>query len=326
MLPERGGWRQRWVVAFLHSRVGRAWRCIATIKVFALFGLVSLVGGFTIMPLVPLLSLGKRDRSSFRAQKLISWWFRQFIHLLAGLGLMSYRIDAQQQLQHPGQIVIANHPTLMDTVFLIGMIPHATCVVSARFSRKWATRANVSVAGYISNDQPKALVQECVNALRAGHSLLIYPEGTRSRQGQIFTALRGAANIAWRLFESKQADAEHAAIEPAEPATRATIKPTTEPTSEPTIEFQPVFITCQPLVLSKQMPWWFAPAERPHFELRVMPPLQIEPPNSQTTPQITSETAEVAPLTAAQQVRHINQEIESYFRALLTDSTNSKLC
>src|SRR3546814_10079232 len=52
------------------------------------------------------------------------------------------------------------------------------------------------LAGYIGDSNPTQLVADCVATLKAGHSLMIFPEGTRSRPGQPLQAPHGTARIA----------------------------------------------------------------------------------------------------------------------------------
>jgi hypothetical protein len=93
--------------------------------------------------------------------------------------------------------VLANHPTLIDVVFLISLLPNADCVVK-RVACNPFMRGPVRAAGYISNDDGAGLVDDCIAAVRAGGSLVIFPEGTRSVPGQPPRLQRGAANIAVR--------------------------------------------------------------------------------------------------------------------------------
>jgi 1-acyl-sn-glycerol-3-phosphate acyltransferase len=71
--------------------------------------------------------------------------------------------------------------------------------------------------------------------LNAGETLLIFPEGTRTVPGRPMAMQRGAANVAVR-------------------AARV---------------LTPVFITCDPPTLSKNLPWYRIPPRRPKFTLRV---------------------------------------------------------
>ncbi len=48
---------------------------------------------------------------------------------MSGVGVLSYEFHGAERLGRPGQIILANHPSLIDVVFLIGFTPQATCIV-----------------------------------------------------------------------------------------------------------------------------------------------------------------------------------------------------
>lgn len=113
------------------------------------------------------------------------------------LGIMeSEIINAERLKQSQGMIVIANHPSLIDVVFLVSLIKDATCIVKQAVWRNPCMAAVVRTARYISNDDSVALVDECVARLKEGEPLLIFPEGTRSKANRLNKFQRGAANIA----------------------------------------------------------------------------------------------------------------------------------
>ena len=48
------------------------------------------------------------------------------------LGIMRYKINGLEKLNRPGQLILANHPTLIDIVFLLSRIPVASCIVKKK--------------------------------------------------------------------------------------------------------------------------------------------------------------------------------------------------
>ena len=54
------------------------------------------------------------------------------------------------------------------------------------------------LAGYIRNDSPRGMVRQAASELRAGHSLLVFPEGTRTRSRPVNRFKGGFALIAKR--------------------------------------------------------------------------------------------------------------------------------
>jgi 1-acyl-sn-glycerol-3-phosphate acyltransferase len=216
------------------------WRIFATGFSFTCFGLGAVLMGITVWPALRL-STFDRDRGIARVQRAVSSSMRLFAWLMKSLGLLTYEVRGLPRLQARGQFVIANHPTLIDVVFLIGLMPEVDCIVKQALWRNVFLRWPVSLAGYISNTTGEGLVAACVQALAAGRSLVVFPEGTRTRPGQPLNLQRGAAQIAL--------------------AAR--------------VPLTPVTITCDPITLFKGNSWFRVPARRPHWVIAVGEPIAV---------------------------------------------------
>ncbi|MFH7044935.1 lysophospholipid acyltransferase family protein [Paucibacter sp. JuS9] len=200
---------------------GRLWRIFATALSFACFG----VGGLSLWLIVfPLQALLYRSaiRRQQAARTVVQAVFRLFIGWMRLLGLIRYEVHGVEKLQRRGLLVLANHPTLIDVAFLISLIPNASCVVKSGLASHPCTRGPVRATGYICNNAGADLLLACTDALATGSNLIIFPEGTRTRPGQVMKMQRGAAQIALRGG----------------------------------FDITPVRICCEPLGLYKGQPWW----------------------------------------------------------------------
>ncbi|MFP1590546.1 lysophospholipid acyltransferase family protein [Escherichia coli] len=56
----------------------------------------------------------------------------------------------------------------------------------------------VRAADYLINSEAETLLPRCQQRLAQGDTILIFPEGTRTKPGEKMTLQRGAANIAVR--------------------------------------------------------------------------------------------------------------------------------
>ncbi len=98
---------------------------------FVLFGAGGVVIGVIAFPLICLISRGDARRR-IRARWLIHKAFALHLGTMKFLGVLDYRIDGLEQLhQSRGELIVANHPTLIDVVFLISQLPQADCIVKA---------------------------------------------------------------------------------------------------------------------------------------------------------------------------------------------------
>ncbi len=219
-----------------------AWRLLATGLSFLLFGL----GGLTLRLLIlPLLGLWPGDRLAQRrrARAAISRAFYLHVQFMLRSGVLTYQVQGAERLGRPGQMIVANHPSLIDVVFLIAHIRDANCIVKQTMWRNPCTRGPVTTAEYISNNGSPDMLEQAANVLREDQTLIVFPEGTRTSPGQAPLFHRGAAAIAVRGARV----------------------------------VTPVFISVQPTTLTKAEPWYRIPDRRIHVLLRVGDDIAVEP-------------------------------------------------
>jgi len=144
------------------------------------------------------LLIWNRQRRILLARAVIHWTFRAFIALMCVLGVISYEVHGREKLQRQGLLILANHPTLIDIVFLMAFVRRADCIVKAALARNPFTRGPVRAAGLVCNDAGPDLIADCIASLRVGGNLIVFPEGTRTLRNRASRWQRGAANVAVR--------------------------------------------------------------------------------------------------------------------------------
>lgn len=100
-------------------------------------------------------------------------------------------------------VMICNHPTYVDMLLLLGSFPEMTCVTSGRWSKHWALGPVLRSTDYLPGPgsglpESENMLEAMVAHLRAGRSLLIFPEGQRSLADTLRRFRRGAAEAAAR--------------------------------------------------------------------------------------------------------------------------------
>ncbi|MGQ0618690.1 MAG: lysophospholipid acyltransferase family protein [Panacagrimonas sp.] len=218
----------------IQQRADRAWRLVATGLCFASFGLGGVALSLSIFPLIRLLTWNQSRRRR-RMQLAMHHTMRMFVWMMKSLGLLSYTVRGRPELLAPGQLVVANHPSLIDVVFIISLMPGVDCIVKEGLWRNPFLRWPVSWAGYIANTAPEQLIANCAQGLRSGRSLIVFPEGTRTVPGQPLNFKRGAAQIALAAG----------------------------------CPIRPVRIRCHPPTLTKSEKWYQIPPRRPHWQIEV---------------------------------------------------------
>lgn len=218
------------------------WRLFITAFSFSLFGLGALVVGAVLLPIVKLIPATRAVRRK-RARAVMSAGLRFFIGVMHRGGGLTYEFHGCDRLGRPGQMVVANHPSLIDVVFLLAFIPTAGCVVKQGLWRNPLTRWAVTLVEFIPNDQTASMIEGAATALHEQQTLIFFPEGTRTRPNEPMLFHRSAANVALRAAAA----------------------------------LTPVYIRCNPTTLTKAEPWHRIPARRPHFSLVVGEDLDLSP-------------------------------------------------
>jgi len=210
------------------------WRLMWTLLAFIALGIGGIALALTVIPTATLFVRNEQARNR-RAQSIIRESFRLYLWVLQSMGILRLEVIGGEKLRAcRGELVVANHPTLIDIVILMALLPDAKCVAKPEVWLNPMLRPIVRAAGYIRNDdEPQKFIETCREALFAGYNLIIFPEGTRSVPGQPLRFQRGFAHIAL---------SSGAAL-------------------------RPVVITCEPLTLIKGEPCYRIPDSPPHFRI-----------------------------------------------------------
>lgn len=224
----------------MNKQLCRCWRIFATGLSFFVFGVSGLALRVVVFPSLNLF-VWQRQKRVVLARAVIRIALCGFVWLMQTLGVLRYEIVGRERLRRSGLLILANHPTLIDTVFLMAFIRHADCIVKGKLWNNPFTRGPVQAAGYINNDAGVDLVNDCIASLRNGNNLIIFPEGTRTSRDGTILLKRGAANIAVRG----------------------------------SFDVTPVVIRCEPPTLGKGEKWWRVPLRRARFRIEVRDDIDI---------------------------------------------------
>jgi len=188
-----------------------------------------------VFPYIALISSTEEIRRT-RAQASICWVFGRFVSIMQVLGAITFSSRGITELQGgKGEILVANHPSLIDIVLLGSLLKQFDCIVKEALWHNPFLGRVVKAAGFIPNARGGKLIHACEQRLAKGGKLIVFPEGTRSKPGQKIKLQRGAAQISLR-------------------------------TGYP---IRLIHISCSPPFLTKGEKWYQSPAVRPHFAIVV---------------------------------------------------------
>lgn len=224
------------------TRDAYLWRLLVTALCFASFGLGALTLAVFVWPVLTLVIRDPRARQRY-ARRVVGATLRAFVGLMRGLRGVDISFPGIGRLGEPGQLILANHPTLIDAVILLAFVPNTSCVAKPALFASPLFRGALRACGHIDSTFTLEMVEEATTRLRSGECVMMFPEATRSRPGQPTVFHRGAVSIALRS------------------GARVT----------------PVFIHCDPPMLAKGDPWYHIPARRPCVTLRVGDDFDVAP-------------------------------------------------
>ncbi|MEM9191870.1 MAG: lysophospholipid acyltransferase family protein [Myxococcota bacterium] len=224
-------------------------RIVFTGLSFGMFFAGSMAFGLLFAPFLLLLSLGNRRMVRDFCTRFVGWGYGTFLLWMKLTGLIGYtRVPFPKELEGKAYVLVANHPTLIDVLFLLHWFPGLTSVAKAAAYRSiilgplLRSTHYLPGAGMKGDDEPTdshmpRALERMVAHLEAGYPLVVFPEGTRSKATHLNRFRRGA-------FE--------AAVRAEVPLVR-------------------VFIRCDPLTLMKGRPFWDVPKSRAMYRFERLP-------------------------------------------------------
>ena len=171
--------------------------CGCFMKIFAMtvFGVGAVILAVFVFPFIRLFTLHRKDFGVV-ARAYVSHTFRVFLGFLNILHVSIRKVENEDDYRNiHSKIIIANHPSLLDFVYIMSLVPNSTCIVRGGLT-KTPLRGVIKQA-YITNTTTfEDMCVECKKLTDIGCNVIIFPEGTRTpRHGKI-NYKKGAARIA----------------------------------------------------------------------------------------------------------------------------------
>lgn len=178
-------WRQRW---FHVPQVAFKW------LLFALEVLLVLVPFSFCFFLVH----GKGDEAQKRYHRMLQKVALHPVHILGWFRVRVHN-DFQEDFQRPA-MVICNHQSMVDIPAVLSLTPNLIIISKSSYARHPVLAPILHFAGfYTVADGYEQLLEKLRDKVAAGWSVMVFPEGTRTRDGQIHRFHRGAFFLAEEL-------------------------------------------------------------------------------------------------------------------------------
>ena len=103
--------------------------CISKIIAIISFGLGAVLLAIFVFPFIRLFTFHKKDFGII-ARAYVSHTFRVFLGNLNICKTSLLKVDDKEAYHNiHGKIIIANHPSLLDFVYIMSLVPNSTCIV-----------------------------------------------------------------------------------------------------------------------------------------------------------------------------------------------------
>lgn len=149
-----------------------------------------------------LLSSGGAESGAYGrriGRRFIHQGFRLYLGFLRLFCANRFDLAALDALRNtPPQVLVANHPSLLDVLLIVSRLPNVVCVMKAGLMNNILFGAAARMAGYIRNDGPLEMILQADAALAEGAHVLIFPEGGRTVEFPLDPFGQSAALIARR--------------------------------------------------------------------------------------------------------------------------------
>lgn len=219
--------------------VNTLYRVIGTAFCYLLFALGTVVLSITL-PLIKMIPV-KNEAKRQWTRSIISQCCMFFLDTMKNLSLLSYSMRPTPKISPRGKLIIANHPSLLDALFILGMCKNLCCITKSALWKNPFTASLVRMADYIPNNS-NDFIAETKKRLERGENILIFPEGSRNAYDHQLAFKRGAANIAI-LTES---------------------------------DIVPILIKCSPRAMQKGEKFYSIPTIAPIFSFEVLPTIETK--------------------------------------------------
>ena len=176
-------------------------RALYVYRVFAkwlsyfVFGLSALITGLLVLPIMRLV-LHPKTRFQKYGRRFIQFALRIFAFFMHCVGMADIKTDSPEKFRHLGsKIVVANHPSFIDPAIIFSQIPNADTIV-IQYRKNLFLGAIMRQLYVLGSKEPDDIIGSCVESLKQGNCMMIFPEGTRTPRYSKPILKKGAARIA----------------------------------------------------------------------------------------------------------------------------------
>ena len=162
---------------------------------FFIFGIGAVILNFTLFPLAKFF-IKDKNLLYFYSDVIHSTW-AWFVKLIISFGIMNLNIEDLAKIkQIKNKVIVSTHPSFIDIVILIGLIPRTTCIVKSALAQNLILSNLVSSIFILEDETLDNMKNHTKKMLDNGFNVVIFPSGIRHRKNEYPKIHKGAATIA----------------------------------------------------------------------------------------------------------------------------------
>lgn len=161
-------------------------RSILAVFCFFIFGIGAVILNFLLFPFI-------KNNKELCSDIIHNTW-RFFVNLMMFLKL--FRLDVKNLEKIENKVIVSTHPSFIDIVILIALIPRSTCFVKKELAHNPILK-NLLTSIFITNEvELDELKSESKKMLDRGFNVIIFPSGIRHRRDEFPKIRKGASLVA----------------------------------------------------------------------------------------------------------------------------------
>lgn len=170
-------------------------RSITMILLFIFFGIGALILNLMIFPIAKVV-LKEKNLLYFYSDTIHNLW-KFFTTLCQISGMIRLDIkDREKIVSLKKKIIVATHPSFIDIVILIALIPRTTCLVKSDLSKNPILNNIIKSIFILEDERIDSLLKHSKEMIDNGFNVIIFPSGIRHRQDEHPKIRKGAATMA----------------------------------------------------------------------------------------------------------------------------------
>ena len=170
------------------TKIKCLFRSSLAVFLFGFFGIATIFVRYILMAV---------NKNEMKNYDILQKSFAFFVWLLKSLRIIKLEVSDLEKIKNiKNSIIVSTHPSFIDIVILISIIPYSTCFVAERLANNPILEGMVKLL-FILEGQPLDLwLEEANKMLDKGLNVIIFPMGIRHRQNETPKIRRGASLIA----------------------------------------------------------------------------------------------------------------------------------